>query len=323
MSQAELAEIQAWKSLVEESLYNCQLYNWFSEKTNFDEVTNLVFSRALPFPLNWILPSRYRKSVNTKLELHGLISADAAYSLAKKCYHALSTKLGNRKFFFGDEPTSLDAVVFGFLATQLIPELPNRELHFLISEHQNLVQFVNNILNTYFNESNPVIVDYETAHRWLQAQKEAKKLTKETSDALSKSISSSWAIAIGIGITVLFAASQNVQFRLLHNLITSKYFSNDKPSKTQLKFLSSSNKNQDDDDDDYDDDDYEDDEDELLDGDQEPFHNINPFLRNVEASAYVGDDGQPYDWDEGYLEEMETGSDLPEDHEDLGDDEDD
>jgi metaxin len=60
------------------------------------------------------------------------------YDEAKALYEALSRKLGSNEYFFGDRPSTLDAYAYGFLLTQLVPDVPSRQLHFLISRHDNL-----------------------------------------------------------------------------------------------------------------------------------------------------------------------------------------
>jgi len=73
----------------------------------------------------------------------GLITgsdADQLYSMARKCYAALSAKLGQQTYFFGEHPTTLDAVVFGHLAVQYLFPLPVHKLKALISG--NFILFV-------------------------------------------------------------------------------------------------------------------------------------------------------------------------------------
>jgi hypothetical protein len=50
-------------------------------------------------------------------------------------------------------PSSLDAIVFGYLATQLLPPFKNRKLQDRIAQHNNLVRFCNHILENYFNQT--------------------------------------------------------------------------------------------------------------------------------------------------------------------------
>jgi sRNA-binding protein len=65
----------------------------------------------------------------------------------------LSTRLGDRnKFFYGDKPSVLDAVVFGQLAVVLFVPLPDGQLRAMVASHGNLVNFIRRIKEEYFPE---------------------------------------------------------------------------------------------------------------------------------------------------------------------------
>eukprot|EP00965_Chrysotila_dentata_P139383 4608879-Pleurochrysis_carterae.AAC.1 len=49
----------------------------------------------------------------------------AAYLLGEEALLALSERLGDRSYFFGDTPTSLDASAFAYLVAVLRCPLPN------------------------------------------------------------------------------------------------------------------------------------------------------------------------------------------------------
>jgi len=339
LSEGEKADVEAWSSLVQHRLHHAQLYNWWAESSNYDEVTHIVFSRALPFPLNFFLPSRHKKTVLTQLAAAGFVDDRVAYDEAEKCYKALSVKLGHKKYLYGDHPNSLDAVVFGFLATQLIPDLPQRKLHYLISQHQNLVDYVNNILSIYFNSKSPIGIDVEPAQRWLKGLEEersAQEASALEAAQTTKDTSAAWSIAFGIGATVLFLATQNLQFYLLWSSVSQRFFKKDDTVKHVGKakkytreqeeerskwFGGSADLVQE-----------ESGEEDgnarrgptlVHDPDENPMKAVHRFAPDDDAEVFIGDDGNAYDWDERYLEEMETGSDIPEDYEDLGEDEED
>lgn len=330
LTEVEKNDIEAWSSLVQHRLANAQTYNWWAESSNYDEMTSLVYARSFSFPLNFILPGQYKRNALAQLASVGFTEERVAYEEAAKCYKALSTKLGDKQFMMGANPTSLDAVVFGFLATQFLPNLPQRKLHYLISQHSNLVDYLNRILTTYFSAKVPVVTDTEPAQRWLKAIEDEKAEQHRIAPVTSvKDSSSAWAIAMGIGATVLFMSTQNLQFLVLYKQLSARFGSKPKPAPSR-KFspeqeeerakwfmggaqetegehpLQSAS--------------------EAIaraasDPDANPMKEVHRFAPDDDAVVYIGDDGKAYDWDEQYLEEMETGSDIPEDHEDLGEDE--
>eukprot|EP00028_Trichosphaerium_sp_Am-I-7-wt_P011580 CAMPEP_0168536758 /NCGR_PEP_ID=MMETSP0405-20121227/19815_1 /TAXON_ID=498012 /ORGANISM="Trichosphaerium sp, Strain Am-I-7 wt" /LENGTH=89 /DNA_ID=CAMNT_0008564975 /DNA_START=458 /DNA_END=723 /DNA_ORIENTATION=- len=71
--------------------------------------------------------------------------------MAEATLKALSKRLGSKKYFFGDTPTSLDALAFGYLAIAFSAPVPKNTLKLLISAHDNLVSYCNNIMKTHFD----------------------------------------------------------------------------------------------------------------------------------------------------------------------------
>lgn len=66
--------------------------------------------------------------------------------------NALSTRLGEKPYFYGSKPAVLDAVVFGHLAPVLFAPLPETRLRDIVALQPNLVQFVARIKKEYFPE---------------------------------------------------------------------------------------------------------------------------------------------------------------------------
>lgn len=61
----------------------------------------------------------------------------------------LSAKLGDNKYFCGDKPCSLDALIFGYLAPLLRLPLPNDRIQMHLSSCANLVRFIESIISIY------------------------------------------------------------------------------------------------------------------------------------------------------------------------------
>eukprot|EP00160_Parvularia_atlantis_P016775 Unigene5489_Nuclearia_a/m.16801 Unigene5489_Nuclearia_a/g.16801 ORF Unigene5489_Nuclearia_a/g.16801 Unigene5489_Nuclearia_a/m.16801 type:complete len:165 (-) Unigene5489_Nuclearia_a:42-536(-) len=77
------------------------------------------------------------------------------YMMARQCYASLAAKLDTKHYFFGDSPTTLDAIVFGHLAVQYYFPLPNHKLKTTMSAFPNLIEFLNRVQQTYFQEWTP------------------------------------------------------------------------------------------------------------------------------------------------------------------------
>uniref|UniRef100_A0A1I7UZQ5 GST C-terminal domain-containing protein n=1 Tax=Caenorhabditis tropicalis TaxID=1561998 RepID=A0A1I7UZQ5_9PELO len=105
--------------------------------------------------------------------------------------NTLSTKLGDNKFFCGNKPTSLDALVFGYLAPLLRVPLPNDRLQVQLSACPNLVRFVETVSSIYLPLSEDELKRQQSNRKMWQsriskakADKEAAKTTEETAEAL-------------------------------------------------------------------------------------------------------------------------------------------
>ena len=82
------------------------------EPSNYETV-RLCYALAMPFPINYIVPSRMRKTVTSKLAKIGLtqdqvraeiiVITKQVYKDALRGYQALANRIGSNKFFFGDK----------------------------------------------------------------------------------------------------------------------------------------------------------------------------------------------------------------------------
>lgn len=72
------------------------------------------------------------------------------YREAEKCLTCLSYRLGNNNFFYGNSPSSLDAVVYGCLAPLVKAPFPSNVLQNHVKASANLLRFVSRITQRYF-----------------------------------------------------------------------------------------------------------------------------------------------------------------------------
>lgn len=144
-----LAESAAFVSLVQSKFGPTRLYELFQIPRNYADVYHTLLEKERPFPLNRILPFLRRAQVQQQLQNE---TPEALYENSGITLTSLSKRLGDsHKFFYGDEPTVLDAVVFGYLASVLYTPLASSQLRDQISQFQNLVDFVRNVSDGYFS----------------------------------------------------------------------------------------------------------------------------------------------------------------------------
>jgi len=119
--------------------------------------------KKLSFPLNWWVPRQLKTNVIQQLQQQGfsIENKEAVYESAQECYEALSARLGDQYYFYGDEPSTLDCIVYGFLMTQYSARLPKNTLHVFISGYKNLTDFCNRITNLYFGLNSQNLLNYQ------------------------------------------------------------------------------------------------------------------------------------------------------------------
>ncbi len=112
-----------------ESLYWPVVYSRWIEGVGFETVKQAAFGR-MKFPLRHIIPIMARRGLRKQLYQQGTgrHSRDEIYAIGCRDVVALSELLSEQKYFLGNEPTSIDATGYGFLANLLwVPiDLPIR-----------------------------------------------------------------------------------------------------------------------------------------------------------------------------------------------------
>ncbi|XP_031949682.1 metaxin-1 isoform X1 [Corvus moneduloides] len=158
LSATQSADALAFVSLLEEKLLPVLIHTFWVDAKNYVEHTRKWYAETIPFPLNFFLPNAMHKRQLERLQL--LWGDDymedeeklekELYREARECLTLLSQRLGSQKFFFGDSPASLDALVFSRLAPLLKAKLPNGKLQQHLKSLQNLCNYCTSILSLYF-----------------------------------------------------------------------------------------------------------------------------------------------------------------------------
>ena len=81
-----------------------------------------AFFDSMPFPLKYIVPIVARRGVKAGCFKQGISrhSDTEVTEIANATLASLSTLLGDKTYFFGDKPSTLDAVAFAFLAEVIL-----------------------------------------------------------------------------------------------------------------------------------------------------------------------------------------------------------
>lgn len=120
MDAEQHAVALAWQRLLEEHLYWAVLFTRWVEPEGW-ALTRPAFFAGMSAPLCWIVPPLARRGMAKELYGHGMgrHSREEIYALGCRDLTALADFLGDKPYLMGEQPCSLDAVAYGFLANLL------------------------------------------------------------------------------------------------------------------------------------------------------------------------------------------------------------
>jgi len=153
LNAAEKADLRAYMSLVNNVLGNAMLYFCWVDDYIYNNLTKHRSASPFNFPLSYLYPWRKRSIVCSQLEAlkWGNKQPEEVYKEVGTCLEALTERLGDADYFFGNSYTELDALVFGYLFTMLTTKLPNsNKLESLVKQHTSLIHFCQRVENDLF-----------------------------------------------------------------------------------------------------------------------------------------------------------------------------
>lgn len=149
LSDAQKAISAAFTRLAEDHLYWVMIYSrWVDE--DFDGVVD-VFFKAIPWGIRQLVTKAAKKQAVKNIHAHGISRHDKSkiYQLGKEDIDAIATQLGDNRFFHGDAPSSVDAIIYSIVASNYYPDV-NSPLKQYVLGHKNLVSYLGRI-ETEFN----------------------------------------------------------------------------------------------------------------------------------------------------------------------------
>ncbi|XP_035663287.1 metaxin-1-like [Branchiostoma floridae] len=157
LTAKQSSDVVAFTSLLEEKFIPAMLHSFWMDARNYVDFSRPWYARALPFPLNFFVPGRMQQAAEGRLQYtrggDHLIDGEMEsqiYRDAKECLNLLSGRLGEQDFFFGQSPTTLDAIVFAHIAPVLKAPLPSNQLQNHLKNCNNLVNFCARVTSRYF-----------------------------------------------------------------------------------------------------------------------------------------------------------------------------
>jgi glutathione S-transferase len=151
LSDIDKAIAHAFTKMIEENLYWTLVHaRWQLDHNR--AVLDEKFFGSMPFPLNKIIAFKAHKNVAQKLFSQGLgRHADAEIvDIGNQDLKALADFLGDKKYFLGDKPTTLDATAYGILSQMIKVIIFTAPIFEKAKTYQNLVAYTDRFHNEYF-----------------------------------------------------------------------------------------------------------------------------------------------------------------------------
>ena len=122
LSDLERAQSHVIERMVEERLYWAIVHSRWADNW---EVVKAMFFTGLPFPLSLIVPRMARRDMLAALGSQGLgrHTSEEIYDLGARDLAALAMLLGDKPFFFGNEPHLADITVYSALINIIGPDI--------------------------------------------------------------------------------------------------------------------------------------------------------------------------------------------------------
>jgi glutathione S-transferase len=151
LTPAQAALSLAMQRLIEEHLFWATMYSrWQYTDSNWQTNKDAIF-RVLPPVARDVAAFIYRHKIRRQIHGHGMgrHRAEEIFELGMSDIDALSACLGDKEYFLGNGPTSLDTSAFGFLINTIACPIESPLKEHGLSK-SNLVNYVERIKAQYY-----------------------------------------------------------------------------------------------------------------------------------------------------------------------------
>ncbi|KAK6730403.1 hypothetical protein RB195_007086 [Necator americanus] len=217
LTVSERSQIDAFSCYLQQYLNPAVLHTFWVDDLNYSTVTHHWFSSRLSFPYSLYYLEKRRK------RMQRFLSEKPVTAIMKdglEALNMLSAKLGDNKFFCGNKPSSLDALVFGYLAPLLRLPLPNDRLQLHLRACPNLVRFIEQVASIYLPPSEEQLRMQKAERKMWESRlqkaeraKEAEKAATTESNQTQEDLPLRDTILFGLGaltLSLLFALHSGI-----------------------------------------------------------------------------------------------------------------
>jgi len=134
----------------EEGLYFCLVYSRWVDDVGWQAGKDTFFA-TMPAIARAIVPGIARRMIKKQVHAQGTgrHAPEDIYAIAAEDVAAMAEILGEKPYFLGDSPTSVDATAYAFLALMLWTPLPEAVLA-AVKKHPNLVAYCERMKSRYY-----------------------------------------------------------------------------------------------------------------------------------------------------------------------------
>lgn len=145
----------AFANILTKRFKEISYYVWWIDEVNYDRLTYSWFAKAMPFPFNHLYPRYCRRMARRILDTtvppqEKDSTKNYVYCLAAETFSALSGRLGDSPFFYGDKPSSLDILVYAYLAPLVYIPFPSNDIVQLLKTWPTLLSYTDRMHKTFF-----------------------------------------------------------------------------------------------------------------------------------------------------------------------------
>jgi glutathione S-transferase len=152
LDAAQRATAWAFEKMIEDNLYWVIVRDRWVDDANFSKGPRRFFDRV-PAPVRPLVVPMIRRKVRGALHGQGMgrHSEEETQALGIRSIEAIADFLGDKPFFFGANPTGVDATVFAFVAGVLCPLFTSRT-RTAAEQHDNLRRYVGRMTARFYPE---------------------------------------------------------------------------------------------------------------------------------------------------------------------------
>lgn len=151
LSLGQRADLLAFSSLVETRLDVATTLTTWVEARGFSEYKKVAYGNRLPFPLNYVIPWSVQRDVRKRLPQHA--DLEKAYAAAGEVIDAVADRLRSSgySYFFGSNPSSLDALLVGHLMYYRSSRAAAPVLADKVASQPALCEYMDRIMGRHFS----------------------------------------------------------------------------------------------------------------------------------------------------------------------------